>query len=174
MHFLLAGWQQAIIVIVVALVVIYLLLIYFAISSLSYFNKKLKNSRNALKIIIAELFYLIEELQDLLNELKISYNTNTLKELKHELEDDHLDGLYSKTSKLYNELFIKLNNEVFDENNKKILNDSYKKYEENNYLYMQITDTYNNDILGYNYWCRFILTRPFTSLLKYKKLERLL
>lgn len=174
MTILLETWQNAIIVCAVALVVIYLILIYFAVTSLGYFKNKLKSSKNALKLCIAEEIYLVEELYELAGNMNLKTNALELKALKNKLDENQIQGLHTKVFQVYNEFFTNIKSNIFDEKTKQFLNKSYMKLEENRFIYMQITDTYNSDILGYNYWCKFILTRPFIKLLKYKKEDRLL
>lgn len=173
--FLLGTLEKLILTFVVAILIIYFLFVYFAVTSCFKFRKRLLNSRNTLKLLLTEKLTLVNSLYQVALDNNLKYSLDViLSGVEEKIKNNKLKGLYSKIDQAYYEIYRLLKNGLSDEDKQNLIIDNYKLNEENDYIYRQTIDSYNTDLLGYNYRCKLIITRPFTLLFKFKPMEQLL
>jgi hypothetical protein len=110
---------------------------------------------------------------------KIVSQTLTLEEqdliddIENKIAINKIFGAYKKVSSMFvNRLNIINSQELTEEQSTKIAKIQFFQKEIDG-LYQKALFSYNSNLLGYNYWVKFILTRVFTKLLKLNKKDEL-
>lgn len=170
--FILLGTVEHIILVAIAiLLVAYGIIVYYAISSCFKFNRKLNGSTKTIKMAVAEKILLTKTLSEKSGiELSVE-EKEKLDDLADEVSSDNIIGKYAEVDKIYSKLRNLCRTSTFSDDIRKKLDINYSLNEENSYLYHSTIDEYNSDLLGYNYWCKLLITRPFTLMFRFKKKE---
>ena len=169
--FLLQSWEKAVIAIAILVFVLYVLLVYYSLSSCFKFKNMLRSYEISMKMSIIETITSIKELAALIN---FQFDEETIKKID-EIEtlagQDIVTGYYKEVNTIYMDLLNYAKHSTKDsELLEKVKYNSLRQNEINN-LYQKALFYHSQDLIGYNYWVKFVLTRPFTKAFKFNKKE---
>lgn len=167
------GWITAGIIAAVVVVTLYILLIWVSLRSLFYFKKKMNKIRDALVVLLSEKF---EILQQILDDFGDEYFHDLIIDFEDalaEFSDENIMNTFERFTIIENQVF-KVLNEMEDSEENKNYNNKYSAFvSENASSYRSKVEEYNYCLLGYNYWHKFVLTKPFVLLFRFKEMKPL-
>ena len=167
-------WQIILIVLGV-LLAIYLIIVLTDLMFVLSFHSLLRKHRVALNVLLQTKYDNIKVLSDLLKKYDSNYDPK-YQEILDSIDIKHLSDLHTKESAKVRLQLVYLRDELMyiadkDENFGK--NEEFKRAKQHiadlDQIYYAQVATYNADIIGYNYWIRFIPTRYIFNILKIKK-----
>lgn len=168
---LLQTWEKAVIGIAAVIFVFYLLILVFALTACKRFNKLLKSYETSVKMATVETVTLIRQLASIIG-YKLDENvSDRLDEIESLAGQNIVKGNYKETNTIYLNLYNYSKTLNLSEETIKKVEINLELQKEVDKLYQQALFYHNSDLAGYNYWVRFLLTRPFTKLCKYNVKE---
>lgn len=160
-------------------VALYVLFMFVVLIIISKFNKRLKNRREALRLLLAQRKDIALSLNRLVNEAKIKIPTslqNKTSELEHK-EIAHLNNYEIFEYAPEVEKIIKAFFELIESNKTLKKNETAaqlrKEVTELDEIRRQHIAIYNSDINGYNYWIRLMSYRLILSALGFHSKKRI-
>ena len=166
---LLESWEKAVIAIAILFVVVYFCLVYYSLKSLFYFKKRLKSYEVSIKMAVVETITLIRELAKSCDYQLDEETSDKLEKIEVSAANNEVKGCYKEVLVIYSTLFNKLKGQNNDENRLLEINNNLLLQKEIDKLYQKALFYHNADLTGYNYWVKFIPTKPFTLMFKFKK-----
>jgi hypothetical protein len=167
--FLLQSWEKAIIAIALLLAIVYFLLVYYSLKSLFAFKKYLNSYEISIKMATVETITLIKDLEKTANYQLDENDSDLVEEIENLTGQNIIKGHYKKVFAIYLDLYNIVKGNQTDERILEQIENNFKLQKEIDKLYQQALFYHSNDLIGYNYWVKFTLTRPFTFLFKFKK-----
>ena len=168
---LLQTWEKAVIGIAAVIFVFYLLILVFALTACKRFNKLLNSYETSVKMATVETVTLIRQLASIID-YKLDENvSDRLDEIESLAGQNIVKGNYKETNTIYLGLYNHSKTLNLSEETIKKVEINLELQKEVDKLYQQALFYHNSDLAGYNYWVRFLLTRPFTKLCKYNVKE---
>lgn len=165
-------WLNILLTVLVSLLALYFLLVVIAISFATFFNNSLRKNAKALLVIMATKFDNLKKLNNIIKK----YEPNGNEKIDKAIGDidinafNHPDTMtckqvYNKLTYINNELdFICRRNETLMKHNEvKATKEASNEMES---VYRNIIANYNADVLGYNYWVRFLPARWLFKVFK--------
>ncbi len=166
---------QIVLIVIGSLLAVYLIIVLIDLMFVLSFHSLLRKHRVALNVLLQTKYDNIKVLNDLLKKYDSNYDPK-YEEILNSIDINHLNNLQSKESAKVRLQLVYLRDELMYLANK---NETFNKNEEFKKAKQHIADldqiyyaqvaTANADIIGYNYWIRFIPTRYIFNLLKIKK-----
>lgn len=169
--FLLQTWEKALIAIALLIFVFYVILIYFAISSCYKFQKLLKSYETSMKMSIIETITLIRQLAEIIDFKFDEETKDKIDQIESFAGQDIVKGHYKEVYLIYMELVKHAELTIQDKNILEKIENNKLLHKEIDNLYQKALFYHGQDLGAYNYWVKFILTRPFTKALKFNKKE---
>lgn len=147
---------------------LYICLTGYCIFQCYYFNKKLENKAKELIIICNEKLSLITAIEEYIKKENIDIELLDLSIIENRIKNNDCLNLYNELYYSFLVLYKNLERRNLENIN---LNMYYSLHEENDDQYHQVIEDYSSLLLGYNYWTKFLLCRPFILLFRFKKKE---
>lgn len=165
--------EKAVIGVAAVIFIFYILILIFALTSCKRFNKLLKSYETAIKMSTVETVTLIRELASIIDHKLDEETIDRLDEIEALAGQNIVKGNYKETYSIYLSLYNYAKTQNLSEETLEKVEINLELEKEIDKLYQQALLYHNNDVAGYNYWVRFLLTRPFTKLCKYNVKENI-
>ena len=169
--FLLQDYEKALIGIALLFFVIYVFLVIHSIVALKSFKNTLNSYEASIKMCIVETITLIRELSKI-SDIKINDDVNEkLDKIESFAAQDIIKGYYKQVFMIFSELYNSTKGNIQDSERLREIENNFLQQKELDKLYQNALFCHNADLIGYNYWVKNILVKPFTLLFKFKKRE---
>ena len=163
---------QILLIILAGIVGIYMLVLICDLIFVFTFKRILKKHDKSLSIVLAVKFENIKKLFEIMKNLNVELDEEVLKNL-YSIKLSDFENQASEKCKKSREtlsllrdhaMFIAMSNPTLNKHNEFIL--AKQNVLENDEVYRVKLAMYNADVLGYNYWIRFLPTRFIFLMLK--------
>lgn len=170
-------WYHYVFAVLIVLLLIYIGIVIASFLFMSSFKKKLKETKESISIDFYQMRECLLKLDDLFKDYMdketyekfiIEFGSTEFKNVK--IEDcAKTFNKFEMAKKEFEQIFV---NKVsgIDNNKVSVLFDSFKELSKH---YTDMTQSYNNYIIGYNYWWNLFSTKWIKKLFKIKKFENL-
>lgn len=166
---------QIILLVLLGILGVYFLIVICDLIFVFSFKNILKKHDKSLSIVLAVKYENIKKLFEIMNNLNVKIDQNVLDDL-YSIDVSLFENQASETCKFAREklsklrdiaMFIASNNATLIKHNEFIV--AKQNVLENDEVYRVKLAMYNADVLGYNYWIKFLPTRFIFKILKVKE-----
>ena len=159
-------WQMILIIIAFVLVVLWLLALIVSIAFSLVFNGKVKNSSNAINVLLTQRYEIMKYFIKISENHGVSVPSDYIKaveklerisdfqKLKKEDRDERVLSFLQTSNKIIS--LCDHSKEVF---NDPLYQDKVIEFNDTEEIYRQKSSQYNDDVIGYNYWISIFLVK---------------
>jgi hypothetical protein len=159
-------WQMILIIIAFVLVALWLLALIVSIAFSLVFNGKVKNSSNAINVLLTQRYEIMKYFIKIAENHGVSVPSDYIKaveklerisdfqKLKKEDRDERVLSFLQTSNKIIS--LCDHSKEVF---NDPLYQDKVIEFNDTEEIYRQKSSQYNDDVIGYNYWISIFLVK---------------
>lgn len=164
-------WQKALVGLAALIFTFLVLIVYYALRSLFVFKKTLNSYETSIKMTTVGTITLIRDLAKLVNYQFDEETVDKLDDIEYLAGQNTIKGFYKEVYSIYLNLYNHCKGIVTDPNLLYQIENNFKLQKEIDRLYQKALFYHATDLIGYNYWVKFWLTRPFTKMFGFKTRE---